>query len=401
MAYSDNALGYYGRLGQTPTATSQRSATLNSRQGQIQAAAEGDYTNLQDSSGTSYNQTPAGGWNATNWKTHPWYSQINNWYNQYLGREADDGAWIHYGNPGGLPGAEDAIRYSKEAFEYLQKQAQNAQQPAQNATSGSQYGTASPTGTPVAPDGTVPPAMPSQDLLGMAGSLGGRVNGTTTLPSWDSLGWQPYQAQQFSPPAGYDERTNALWNSIQGLLDNPTFSPQNLAGMKEVQKEQALSMADQLKDAYGERAASRGTLLGGTTQGALQDIEQQSIADILNAYRDIDIMGAERNAADQARSIGLGQSLLGQQFSNAAQMFGLNADEGRYAFEQQTTPLDYQIKLALAQEGLDDAANRRTLSWAQFLENALMGRYGLGYNYANLQQMIQDSMLGRLLGYGN
>jgi len=115
--------------------------------------------------------------------------------------------------------------------------------------------------------------------------------------------------------------------ALRKALTEGMWTPENVAGMKEIQKEQALSMAEQMGGDVNQRFAAMNRVPSGARQAALGDIDSETMSQILAAYRDIDLATREQNANYLLSTSGaLDQALGGQ--------FGRRYQQGTFAEQQ-------------------------------------------------------------------
>lgn len=297
------------------------------------------------------------------------------------------------------------------------------------------------------------------------------------LPQDNLPTYQGYQVGQFQSPDQQQSQnmTNTL---MQRVLANPeSMSPEVVAQLKETQKEQALSMQDQLMQQIQASNAGRGFSLGGNLDLQRRRIADDTIGNILEGQRGLDIAAAQTNMADRLNALGAAeQSMSGQMGRETAgyqtqlagqqaqagqnfQQYGSQADATRFALEralqgeqlkqswdsmaQQRAAAEEANRQAAAQSALQahqaGSENQRlaaqlaleeslgrgqldlntqlgqqglglesqrlgenarqfnqgyNLDMLNFLNNASMGRYNLGVDYAKLQQQMMQYLGG-------
>lgn len=185
----------------------------------------------------------------------------------------------------------------------------------------------------------------------------------TINPYTGSKGLPTYTAAQFTKPADFQSSLQApTQDMIQRLLSSDgSMNPAVVAQMKEGQKFNALSMADQLKQQASTNAASRGVSMGGNLQAQLGGIDANAVGNISKGYRDTDVAAATTNRADQLNAIGASSQfqnqLMQQYLGQNAQNLGVdqaNAAEQKtqFASEQAKAADEYQRYLSGEQLGL-------------------------------------------------
>jgi hypothetical protein len=224
--------------------------------------------------------------------------------------------------------------------------------------------------------------------------------------------------------------------------------------MKAKQRESAMAMAGQQQQMAAQNAASRGTNLDSQFTNTQNQIGDSMRGDILNSYRDIDINAALQNRQGQLSALGMSNDVLNGQVGRQGQQYqsylsGQSAMQGenQARFDNQFKPADFNMQKQLQQEALNkmgvdsnmdayktdlgaffdwqqnllgnktadnqyklgeagiatdryrtDIQNEQfgktnQLNWASLLNDMQMGRYGLGIDYAKLQQQGQQQTM--------
>jgi hypothetical protein len=316
----------------------------------------------------------------------------------------------------------------------------------------------SQSGQPSAPPG--PGAQPNPAQYSPYGPYPGRPAGTTYTPDQLPTG-QPnapnqtqFQGYQQVDQSGIQNQQNQL---LQQLLQNPVLSQQVVNQMKGGQRDSAISMMDQLQGRASQDAASRGTNLDGQLVQAQGDIGSNTIASLLDSYRNTDIQAALQNHQGSLAALGASENVLSGQVGRQGQQFGnylagqqAQSDENQRGFGNQMGLSEFALQRAGQQAALNQAgvasnldayktdlgaffdnqsndtqrygidSNARTaanalgvdnrrldlqdqqfnkghqLDWASLLNNMYLGRAGLGLDYANLEQRGQQALQGSL-----
>lgn len=274
------------------------------------------------------------------------------------------------------------------------------------------------------------PANPYQSQIDMARQTGvdpyayqqGGI--AATLPG---MTYTPGETAQFAAP-DQGQIEAELQQALLHLLQNPElFNPQQVAGLKEASKEQALQMQRDSQTALGENAASRGVSLPVGEQQRIADTTQSNL---LGSYRDIDLQTSQANldARRQALQLAsgltseqLGRSVTGYQATLAGQaqaeankQAAVKAAMDRFFQTWQTGLQGKQLDLQqqLGQGDLDlqrqQLAQRSSefdktfpLNEASTLNNILLSRLGFGLNLAQFQQQGQGGLLDFLSRIGS
>lgn len=208
---------------------------------------------------------------------------------------------------------------------------------------------------------------------------------------------QSYQGTQFAQFQSPDQQAmNAQQTALMSrvLGDPHSMNAQNVAQLKERQKESALAMARQLGQQAGSIGAARGLQGNGSAVGQAQRaVDQNMLAEILGGNRDIDLQKMQQDRADELQALQasealqqgqLGRSrdafsstLLGQttqatddrsvsqdalqsglaEFDARMQGNRFNADERFRQFETERGAQDASLQRALAQFGVNQGVN--------------------------------------------
>ena len=156
---------------------------------------------------------------------------------------------------------------------------------------------------------TYNPSQMTVNTPAMYGAYGGAAP-TTVLPGQGymagNFGTTPFSQYQGNPGnisqyGGVDQSgvENLQQQQLMNMLQNPSsMSAQNVAQLKEIQKEQALELQKSGMSQNAERAAAQGRL--GSGSQALQDSLLQDKANnaLLTGYRDIDLKKMTQDRAD-------------------------------------------------------------------------------------------------------
>ncbi len=301
---------------------------------------------------------------------------------------------------------------------------------------------AQPGGAPMSPYGQYP-ARPEGSVY-----TPGQLNTDVQFQGYNPTQYQQYQGMDFSGVQGQQN------NLLQQLLSNPALSPQVIEQIKARQRESAMAMGQQDQQMASQNAAARGTNLDSQYTNTQQDIQNNVRNNILGNYRDIDIAAAQSARGDQLAALQAAEQVMSGQLGRNTQQYAMGmagqqaqAGENQYGFTSQFQAPTFNRETALAQEGLNQAGaqsamgghqtdlgayfdylsnqtqNRQIgvneqlgnagigldqqrvnnqanqfgqthqLNWAQLLNDMQMGRYGMGLNYAQLQQQGQQDMM--------
>lgn len=183
--------------------------------------------------------------------------------------------------------------------------------------------------------------------------------------------------------------------ALRQALGNSEWSPGRIAAMKEMQKEQALAMQDQLAKQLGGRYAAQGRGQGGAKQAGLRQLGSDTAADILSGYRDVE----ERAAQGRRQELLQTAAALGQE-ARAGYGAGLEgqtaqADENYRGWESQFEPYRIALQKALGEQGINVDWGRigesgrqfnlsHELALKEFAEKQRQFNAGLGFDYTKL-----------------
>lgn len=347
------------------------------------------------------------------------YNQIQQAYQQYLGRTGNDSEYNshlysqypgqNWQTPGFIQQQLQYIQNSPEAQAYASRQKQTASTPPPVTSTG----TVSTT-PPTAPQ--APTAMPNFQGLTQSYQASQPNISPYQLPTTPLPGYTPYNISQYSAPnqGAQSAQQQAL---MQTLLQNPqVLGPQQVAEMQQQQK-QAIGATQQAAVQQAQQsAAQRGTTFGGSLGATLQNISDQSQGNLSNAYSNIDINAALQNWQSKLQALGASDQTLNSQLSRATQNYqntlaGQQAQAAQNLAGQQSQAQATQFALEQAlgqaqanqfsqQLGVNQAqfGQNQQLAWAQFLNDMLMGRNSQGLSLAQLQLLNQTQGLGALGG---
>jgi len=230
-----------------------------------------------------------------------------------------------------------------------------------------------------------------------------------------------YQGSQYSQFAGPDQQqTTAMQNSLmQAILGNPeTLGPQQLAQLKEKQKEAALMQEQQGLALAQQFAAQRGTTNGAALAGLLSQIRGETGNSIITGNRDLDLAAMQQNRADQLAALGMSDSLMSGQMSRASQGFQ-NTLAGQSAQAQDTrsvaqdaisraiTGHDANLASAgmgLQKEGMQADENFRQFGTERSAQDAdlqrILQQFGVNSGVRDSHRADEALALNRELGHG-
>lgn len=219
-----------------------------------------------------------------------------------------------------------------------------------------------------------------------------------------------YKADQFSQFRGPDQsgiegQQNAL---MQSILRNPnSMSDQHVGILQEQQKEQALSMADQLRSRVAQGAASRGVSGGGWDNQQNAAIDQNLMSSILGSNQNVALQKMQQDRADQLNALGASNDMLSGQMGRASQGFqntlagqsaqaGANQVANQSGFQKagfdltkQTAQADQGHKAYQSQFDAQNAGTQREIAQAGI--NQAAAQSGFQRNAQDLQRQGMQS----------
>lgn len=238
------------------------------------------------------------------------------------------------------------------------------------------------------------------------------------LPSTDLSVYKPGQINQYK---NVDTGpTQGMANSVlQQVLKAPSLSPEVIAQMEGQFKDQALTMQQGQQGDIRQNFASRGLGGGGQERSLLASLGQNTQANLLNNYRDLNVGAAQTNRQDMLNALGAAEQGMGGEVNRAQSQYqtglqGQMAQEGlnQAGVQSQNQATQFALQRALEQEGMAQAAAGIGVQGrGQDIQSLLglrgqdiqhqLGLGGLGFNYAQLnanQQNTQQQALLRALG---
>jgi hypothetical protein len=250
----------------------------------------------------------------------------------------------------------------------------------------------------------------------MAGSLAGMgANVASGLQAY-----QPAAISQFNAP-DQSALNSSMGALVQRLLANPqTMGPDVVNAMKEKEKEQALSMQEQMLGSLQQRGAATGMLNSGQNTAQEQSARESMISRLTGAYRDLDLAAVKQNRQDELGALGAGMDFTGNQLAQALQGYGATlqgqqaqADENRagndsqfrnagFQYDMQQGDRDYGLRSNhqsftqdLANKEFQDNMRRFDLT---FGEGQRQFNSGQQFNWANMANNNQNALIRYLLG---
>lgn len=241
----------------------------------------------------------------------------------------------------------------------------------------------------------------------------------------DNTNYTPSQLSQFTPP-DLSEFEGPQGDILRRILANPeTMSAMNVQQLKESNKEESLSMQQQLMDKAAMDSALRGVSGGGAEVALRSRIGEAAMSDVLRGNRAIDLQKMSQDRVDQIQALQasdalmgnrLGRSISGYNTGLAGQLAqaGENLRGTQMAQQNYATDLDaffnrlgadrgdrqLNIQQQLGQGGLDLDARRisqqgdqfnlsHQLAQRQFEEAMRQFNARMGFDWANFDYNAQ------------
>lgn len=191
-----------------------------------------------------------------------------------------------------------------------------------------------PEAPPAAPQ--APPSLTPQVPQAVSGNRNIDMSKVTDMPTYQAAQFQNTLANAAPAPDAYggsqisqfqapdQSAMNAQQsNLLNSVMSNPeTMGVQQVAQMKEQQKEQALLMAQQNKGQYAQSAVARGVLGSGQADAFRGMTDNNATNQVLTGNRDIDMYAARTNRADQLAALQASSAIGQDQLGRATQGYG-------------------------------------------------------------------------------
>lgn len=258
------------------------------------------------------------------------------------------------------------------------------------------------TGEPIVNPTPAPPApapggngFDLNALLAALGGMGGQSNFSGfSIPAGPAAAYEAAPIQEYQAPQQSEYETAALQALLAGL-NNSEWTPDRIAQQKEIQKEQALRMRGDLNREVSDRFAGMGRSGSGQQQALLRRGDNETVGQILNAYRGVDQNAAAGRRAELLSTVGALDSALSGQTGRSATGYGAylsgaqaQAEENYRNWQSQMQMQSAALQKAIAEESakLDW---RRTdqnglLAIAQLMENQRQFNEGMGLDWTEL-----------------
>ncbi len=258
---------------------------------------------------------------------------------------------------------------------------------------------AAPTGIPASP--VLPNGQMSPQQVVTGGTAPPPAN-----PFTPPANWVPGRGGNYVPPnhpnaapggvappapgtsGNMEGRVEAMINAL--LADPDVLGANHIAQMRGAAQNESTQMLGDLQTTIAQQAAGRGTLNSGTTAALQTGAHQQTIADMLNRFRDIEIQAAGENRDAEMAAIQAAQDFINGRFGRqiGRDQLSLQAELGRGG-------------LAIDQSRLGESGRQfdlgHQLAWAGLLNNMVMGRLGYGLDVANMENGGNMNWLAQLM----
>lgn len=239
------------------------------------------------------------------------------------------------------------------------------------------------------------------------------------MPTYGGYNYQVQNAGLYQPGqiSGYNapdmgEVGQRSQDAVIAALTNPSMSAQGVSQLKESSKEQALSMADQLRNRTMQSAASRGVTAGGATGDMLGDIDTALADSVLSGNRAVDIQKMTQDRKDLLDALSASEAWKSGEGQRAYQTGEMNLrtqlareeaaqEASRQGLQNRGLDIDlerlrgddafraYQSQQDAAKFELDRDIEAEKL-------RALQSESGLDYYKADIDRLVQSETLRRL-----
>lgn len=257
-------------------------------------------------------------------------------------------------------------------------------------------------------------APPADARYSYTGALQGQ-----TSPTYGGFNYQVQKSNLYTPgqfadynPADMGGVDDASRDAVLNALNTRSMTPEGVAQLKEQNKEQSLSMADQLRDRTMLNAASRGVTSGGATGRSLREIDTSLADSVLAGNRSTDIQKMTQDRKDILDALGAAEAFKQGEGTRAFQTGDMKLrtqlareeagqEAGRQGLQQQGLDVDLQRLMGddayRAFQSQQDAANfqlKRTQIEEDLRRQAAQS--GLDVYSADTDRLIQSETMRRL-----
>lgn len=216
-----------------------------------------------------------------------------------------------------------------------------------------------------------------------------------------------YQAPNLTMYKGLDQSgMNNLQNqALQTALTTTSLSPDVVAQMQGQLRDQAATMQKGNEQAINQNYASLGYQGGGMQGADIANLRNQSSANLLDQFRNLNVNAAQQNYNDRLNALSGSEGVLGGQVNrNVGQWNATNQGEmnqaqlNQAAVQSQNAATQFALQRALEEEGLKQAAAGIGVQTRGQDIQSLLGMNQLGFNYANMNNNNQQAALNRAIG---
>jgi hypothetical protein len=213
------------------------------------------------------------------------------------------------------------------------------------------------------------------------------------------------QISQYQAPGQAQGLNDSMSGLMAKMIANPeTMSDQNVAQLKEQQKEQALSMQQQMQAQGGQQAASQGMYGSGQQLANDQRSRDTTLNSLLSGYRGIDLQKMGQDRTDQLNVMNAGQGFTNALTNQAQGNYGATlqgqqaqANQNFQSQQSQADAVKYNLARQQAQAGINQASSASQQNARQFglqAQQAQAGQNQFGANFG--QQNWQTLMANQL-----
>ena len=204
-------------------------------------------------------------------------------------------------------------------------------------------------------------------------------------------------AQTFPGP-DQTESDAAIHTQVMHILQNPDlYNPQQIAAMKEGQKETALQTSKDAPTQLQQSAASRGV---GLPVADLRRNADTTQSNLLGLYRDTDLQTTQANRAASIAALQAASGLSNDQVTRQSNIYNTNL--GGLVAQNNIWNQQGQLGLgnATLQANINQNAVQNDLQNQNLTYQMLMGKLGYGLDLAKLKLQGGQSILDFISGLG-
>lgn len=213
------------------------------------------------------------------------------------------------------------------------------------------------------------------------------------------------QISQYQAPGQAQGINDSMSGLMAKMIANPeTMSDQNVAQLKEQQKEQALSMQQQMQAQGGQQAAAQGMYGSGAQMANDQRSRDTTLNSLLSGYRGIDLQKMGQDRTDQLNVMNAGQGFTNSLTNQAQGNYGATlqgqqaqANQNFQSQQSQADAVKFNLGRETAQAGINQAASASQQNARQFglqAQQAQAGQnqFGASFGQQNWQTLMAQQL---------